>query len=336
MRISVANIILAISIITMANSCKQHSNPPFLSGLGIDADSLTNKTLPNDKDINLACLGIPLSKEQCKKLSLKYDGMQRLISWKKIGNNQLAFYSSADVLICILYDKYGKFLDTCTGVAEYKYEAQGSNLSVLSFEMFTNEGNYVVPPVVRWKTQYIGQNKFESTQIINDTSIVTRLYEVTDKITMISRASSTNTPTPSMDINTLPVSQTYAACDLLAKYKDTHYAFEDVVGYTAYKARSFRLYLIFKENPQEVLKWICEHKEDKTIQNLLLDNYLITKYATLKNKNNKKPAKPDYLLFHDNILKVKNKSDKEYLLKMLDRFNKDYEKFKPEIVPCGN
>ena len=87
------------------------------------------------------------------------------------------------------------------------------------------------------------------------------------------------------------------------------------------------------DNPQEVFRWICEHKNDKIVQNLLLKCYLRTKFLKVQDeKYYKNYRMPDYEFLHKNILEVKDKANREYLLNMLKQFKKEYDNYKPQKV----
>lgn len=316
-------------MVLVLNSCNT-TNPPFLADMSIEADSLMNKALPENYDY-LHNNGIKLDAGQSYKLFSDSTSSNRIISWKKIGDNYLVFFEDIG-LQSFLFDKDGNILDRCK---ELLYNSR----VIFAREYYEDHdagdsdyyGNYHV--VTKWKSKYVGEDKFEITQIINDTMIINRLYEVSDKITMISRTSSTGTLTPSMDVITLPFSQTYAACDFLTKYKDLHFIYEDIIANTTFSGRYSLLYSRVLDNPQEVFRWICEHKNDKIVQNLLLKCYLRTKFLKVQDeKYYKNYRMPDYEFLHKNILEVKDKANQEYLLNMLKQFKKEYDNYKPQKV----
>lgn len=311
-------IMLVLGIAQLNYSCTPETNPPFLAKLGINADSLMNKPFPKVV-LNVDSIGLPLNESEFYSLTLDPVHYMRIVSWKKIGNNYIVFFSSIANIKCILFDEDGNILDRTgsiayddTRVIRVRLHGHGDGMCGCY------ESTEPEPEVdVIWKLRYVGEDKFETTEIINDTNIVTRLYSVADEITLISRASPNGTLPPSMDINALPMSQAYSACDLLAKTKNLHFDYEDVLSYCTSYFRQNMLYPFIINNPQAVFQWICEHKEDKTVQDAILKCYQRTKELG-------RPSKLTLDFLRENILKLKDKKTQEYLLKM-EVFREDSE-----------
>ena len=298
-------IILVLGITQLNLSCAPETNPPFLAKLGIKADSLMDKPFP--KYIDYDNVGMALSIPECYKLIADSARKAEIVSWKKIKDNYLVFLGIYAHMDCYLFDAKGNILDKCEIAHNMRHQVRVllvSHSDGICCEISENEPK----DEVKWKVRYIGENRFETTEIINDTNFVTRLYDVADRISLISRVSPQGIQTPSADITTLPISEAYKACELLSKTRNLHFVYEDVYFYSGFYYRDFRLYPYLMDNPQAVFQWIYEHKEDKTIQDVILKNYIRAKEI-----NNKKLSL-DFL--RENILKLKDKKAQEYLLNM--------------------
>ena len=297
-------IILVLGITQLNLSCAPESKIPFLGRMHIVADSLLDAPFPDS--LNFGNRGIELSKEQYYALTSDSIEGKRIVAIKQYNDNFLVFFLFEKMWIStILFDKDGKVLDRCTfwgltppscRIAENGRKIMISNTDTLDL----NES--------LWYAKYVEKNKIELKGIFPKNDTIKLFYSVSDRITMIGKQTSKEIAMPSYDIRLLAVSQADRACELASNYRDVPYNGNGcgVYGYKADYAYS-ELYPFVKCNPQVVLQWIYDHRDNDKIKETLF--YCYETYSRYNGGISKE-------FLRENILKLKGKKAQEYLLNM--------------------
>ena len=292
-------IILVLGITQLNLSCAPESKIPFLGRMHIVADSLLDAPFPDS--LNFENRGIELSKEQYYALTSDSIEGKRIVAIKQYNDNFLVFFSYKNLEISsILYDKEGKILDRCTFWGFTPPSCRSSVIIAIIDSLDLNKSI--------WDAKYVERNKIELKGIFPNNDTIKVFYSVSDKITMIGKKTSKEIAMPSFDIKFLAVSQADRACELASNYRDVPHKSYGCGGY-GYKAdyAYCELYPFVMYNPQVVLQWVYDHRDNEKIKETLF-------YCYDTFSRNKGKLSQDFL--RENILKLKDKEAQEYLLNM--------------------
>lgn len=293
-------IILVLGITQLNLSCAPESKIPFLGRMHIVADSLLDIPFPDS--LNFENRGIELSKEQYYALTSDSIEGKRIVAIKQYNDNFLVFFSYKNLEISsILYDKEGKILDRCTFWGFTPPSCRSSVIIAIIDSLDLNES--------LWYAEYVEKNKIELKGIFPKNDTIKLFYSVSDRITMIGKQTSKEIAMPSYDIRLLAVSQADRACELASNYRDVPYNGTKggfMLGAITDYAYS-ELYPFVKYNPQVVLQWIYDHRDNEKIKETLF--YCYETYSRYNGGISKE-------FLRENILKLKDKKAQEYLLNM--------------------
>ena len=302
MKKSFLYLIIALGLIQLSYSCTPESKIPFLAKMNIYADSLIDEPFPDS--LNYTKRGLKLTKELYYTLCSDSFAMS-IVSIKQINNNYLIFFNDRASTNCGLFNEQGIIIDLCKicGLKspDYSPRKDGSCLIRICIDTL-----YLDQTI--WNMKYLDNNKFETTVVINDSVTVTRLYSVSDKITLLSKTESGHIDTPAYDIITTPISQAKDICDKLTTYKElrkkSDYGCETL-------GRSFGgnvMIDLLKYNAKDALQWIYDHRTNKRME------------FYVKDACSHYPGHYDRSLsinfLKSQILQLKDKQAQEYLLKM--------------------
>ena len=295
-------IVIVLGITQLNLSCTPESKIPFLGRMHIVADSLLDAPFPDS--LNFENRGLELTKEQYYALCSDSTEGEKIVSIRKYKDNYLLFFCRKYYgwVDAVLLDKYGKQLDrsgflglasrSCR-VAENGKQARFENRD--SIDMNTS----------LWNIRCQDDDKFVLEGVLGHIDTLKMTYSISDKITKISRMASKEIATPSLDIMTLALSQPEKACELASSYmylcRKGDYG--SCLNSSRYAYRE--LYRFVRYNPQVVLQWIYDHRENKKVEKTLFICYEV--YSC----NNGGISKE---FLRDNILKLKDKKAQEYLL----------------------
>ena len=299
-------IILMLGIVQLNYSCAPESEIPFLANMRIVADSLLDAPFPDS--LNFENRGIELSKEQYYALTSDSVEGKRIVAIKKYNDNFLVFFSYKNLEISsILFDKEGKVLDRCTfcGLTPPSSRISEKGPLVIIAWIDSLDLNKSI-----WDAKYVERNKIELKGIFPNNDTIKVFYSVSDKITMIGKKTSKEIAMSSFDIKFLAVSQADRACELASNYRDVpHKSYGYGCGGYGYKAdyAYCELYPFVKYNPQVVLQWIYDHRDNEKIKETLF--YCYETYSRYNGGISKE-------FLRENILKLKDKKAQEYLLNM--------------------
>ena len=297
-------LILVLGIVQLNYSCTPESEIPFLANMRIVADSLLDAPFPDS--LNFENRGIELSKEQYYALTSDSIEGEKIVSIKKYKDNYLVFFCQKNNgwIEAVLLDKYGKQLDQSGffGLASRNCRIAENGRQTMFMGIDTIGINSSL-----WNIRCKGDDKILLEGVLFKTDTIKMIFSISDKITKISRTASKEIATPTLDIMSLALSQTERACELVNCYRHlckSYYGCE-----CSYKAEyAYReLYRFVKHNPQAVLQWIYDHRENQKVEKTLFYCYEHFSYYYDKGFAN---------FLRENILKLKDKKAQEYLLKM--------------------
>ena len=297
-------IILVLGIAQLNYSCTPDSKIPFLANMRIVADSLLDVPFPDS--LNFENRGLELTKEQYYALTSDSIEGEKIVSIKKYKDNYLMFFCRKydGWIEAVLLDKYGKRLDQSGffGLASRNCRIAENGRQTMFMGMDTIGINSSL-----WNIRCQGDDKILLEGVLFKTDTLKMIFSISDKITKIGRTASKEIATPTLDIITLALSQPEKACELASCYK--HLCKSDYGCDCSYKAKYayWELYRFVKYNPQAVLQWIYDHRENKKVEKTLLYCYEHFSYYYDKGLAN---------FLRENILKLKDKKAQEYLLNM--------------------
>ena len=306
MKKSFLYLIVALGLIQLSYSCTPKSKIPFLAKMNIYADSLIDEPFPDS--LNYTNRGLKLTKEQC--YALCSDSLWlTIVSIKKINDKYLIFFNEYQTDVrCALFNEQGKIIDWCDfcGAIAPSY-CYPKEKGIIRIERHIEADSLDCEQTI-WNIKYIDNNKFETKVIINDSVTVTRLYSVSDKITLLSKTESKHIDTPAYDIITTPISQAKDICDKLTTYKELRKKSD--YGCTVLR-RLFEgnvMINLLKYNAKDALQWIYDHRTNKRME------------FYVKDACSHYPGHYDRSLsinfLKSQILQLKDKQAQEYLLKM--------------------
>ncbi len=294
-------LILVLGIAQLNYSCTPESEIPFLANMRIVADSLLDAPFPDS--LNFENRGIELSKEQYYALTSDSVEGEKIVSIKKYKDNYLVFFCRKydGGVDAVLYDKYGKRLDRCTfmGWAYRKDRVNRREVLIEGIDTIRRKSSL-------WNIRYQGDDKIVLEGIFFKTDTLKMTFSISDKITKISRTASKEIATPALDISTFAVSQVDSACERLSVYRPLPFKGEDVFWTIGGLLGTDYLLPYVKYNPQGVLQWIYDHKNEKVEDCLYYCHKFCHRYCW--------GFSLDFL--RENVLKLKDKKAQEYLLNM--------------------
>ena len=295
-------IILALGIVQLNYSCAPESEIPFLANMRIVADSLLDAPFPDS--LNFENRGLELTKEQYYALCSDSIENEKIVSIKKYKDNYLVFFCQkyGGYIDAVLYDKYGKRLDRCAfmGLASHNCRVSKKGRQTRYVEIDTIDINSSL-----WNIRCQGDDKIVLEGIFFKTDTLKMTYSISDKITKISRTASKEIATPALDIKTFAVSQVDSACERLSVYRLVSFEDEQICSIHAFLGISYFLPYI-KYNPQGVLQWIYDHKNERVEECLYHCHRSHHHYSW--------GFSLDFL--RENVLKLKDKKAQDYLLNM--------------------
>ena len=293
-------IVLVLGITQLNLSCERESEIPFLAKMDIYADSLLDIPFPDSLDFGNH--GIELTKEQYYALASDSVEGERIVAIKKYDENFLVFFCRTKVISTILFDKEGKLLD----VFPFFGLTPGYNEVLIDgrndFYLRMDTIGYSSSPL--WNVRLQDNNQIVLKGVFHGTDTIKMLYKISDRITKIRRFSSKEIATPALDILTFAVSQVDSVCERFSVYFPVWTGEVEVNQHGLHG--SMRLYPYIKYNPQGVLQWIYDHKNER-VEDCLYFCYYDYSYYTWG-------FSLDFL--RENILKLKDKKAQEYLLNM--------------------
>ena len=294
-------IILVLGIVQLNLSCTPESKIPFLGRMHIVADSLLDVPFPDS--LNFENRGIELSKEQYYALTSDSIEEEKIVSIKKYKDNYLVFFCRKydGGVDAVLYDKYGKRLDRCTfmGWAYRKDRVNRREVLIEGIDTIRRKSSL-------WNIRYQGDDKIVLEGIFFKTDTLKMTYSISDKITKIGRTASKEIATPALDIKTFAISQVDSACERLSVYGPLPFKSGCVFWTMAALLGTDYLLPYIKYNPQGVLQWIYDHKNEKVEDCLYYCYEFHQRYSW--------GFSLDFL--RENVLKLKDKKAQEYLLNM--------------------
>ena len=291
-------IILALGITQLNLSCAPESKIPFLTKMDIYADSLIDAPFPDSLDFRNR--GIELSKAQYYALTSDSVEGEKIVAIKKYKENFLVFFCRTRVISTILFDKDGKLLDVCPffGLTprynEVLIDARNS--------YYLGMDTIGYSPL--WNVRFQDNNHIVLKGVFHKTDTIKMLYKISDRITKIRRISSKKITTPALDILTFAVSQVDSVCERFSVYFPVWNGDQEWNQHGLHG--SMRLYPYIKYNPQGVLQWIYDHKNERIEKCLYYCHESYHRYCW--------GFSLDFL--RENILKLKDKKAQEYLLNM--------------------
>lgn len=296
-------IILVLGITQLNYSCVPESKIPFLANMRIVADSLLDAPFPDS--LNFENRGLELTNEQYYALCSDSIENEKIVSIKKYKDNYLVFFCQkyGGWVDAVLYDKYGKRLDRCAfmGLASQNCRVSKKGRQTRYMEIDTIDINSSL-----WNIGCQGDDKIVLEGVFFKTDTLKMTYSISDKITKIGRTASKEIATPALDIKTFAISQVDSACERLSVYGPLPFKSGCVFWTMAALLGTDYLLPYIKYNPQGVLQWIYDHKNEKVEDCLYYCYEFHQRYSW--------GFSLDFL--RENILKLKDKKAQEYLLNM--------------------
>ena len=291
-------IILVLGITQLNFSCAPESKIPFLGRMHIVADSLLD--IPFQDSLNFENRGIELSKEQYYALTSDSIEGKRIVAIKQYNDNFLVFFCWSRYVSAILFDKDGKQLDVCPffGIIPTKKRGIEFDIDIPIDSFYIDES--------LWNIKFQGDNNIELEAVFNRIDTIKILYSISDRITKTRRIASKEITTPALDIHTFAVSQVDSVCERLSVYhpispknRELCWNIQGVYG-------TYYLLPYIKYNPQGVLQWIYDHKNERLEKCLYYCHESYHRYCWGFSLN----------FLRENIFKLKDKKAHEYLLNM--------------------
>ena len=248
-------LILVLGIAQLNYSCTPESEIPFLANMRIVADSLLDAPFPDS--LNFENRGLELTKEQYYALTSDSIEGKRIVAIKQYNDNFLVFFCQNRWISTILFDKDGKLLDVCDffGVIPRKKVSIEVDIDIPIDSFCIDES--------LWNIKFQGDNNIELEAVFNRIDTIKISYSISDRITKTRRITSKEITTPALDIRTFAVSQVDSVCERLSVYHPMSPQNMDVCWNIRGIYGTYYLLPYIKYNPQGVLQWIYDHKNER-------------------------------------------------------------------------
>ena len=291
-------IILVLGITQLNLSCTPESKIPFLGRMHIVADSLLDIPFPDS--LNFENRGIELSKEQYYALTSDSIEGKRIVAIKQYNDNFLVFFCQNRWISTILFDKDGKLLDVCDffGVIPRKKVSIEVDIDIPIDSFCVDES--------LWNIKFQDDNNIELEAVLNRIDTIKMSYSISDRITKTRRIASKEIATPALDIRTFAVSQVDSVCERLSVYHPMSPSGMCIKWTWGGHLGAQYLLPCIKYNPQGILQWIYDYKNERVEKCLYYCHETYHRYSW--------GFSLDFL--RENILKLKDKKAQEYLLNM--------------------